>query len=221
MSWVWSSSKSQGIDRLVLLAIADAANDEGNQAWPSIATLKAKTGLSERTVQRSITSLVELGELAVQRNAGRKGVNVYSVTMTPPSESHPGAVTPRQADTPSERRLTPVSVTPSPRQADTRTVLEPSKNRPGPRKRGTRIPEDFKPTPADIAWQREKGLSDALARRETEKFVNYWQAKSGSNAVKLDWSRTWRNWMLEALDRAPRERSAPAADTNWMTVGAR
>lgn len=31
---------------------------------------------------------------------------------------------------------------------------------------------------------------------EFEKFKNYWLAKSGSGASKLDWLATWRNWFL-------------------------
>jgi len=37
-------------------------------------------------------------------------------------------------------------------------------------------------------------------RRETEKFRNYWRAKTGQSATKLDWEATWRNWMLKAAD---------------------
>jgi hypothetical protein len=29
-----------------------------------------------------------------------------------------------------------------------------------------------------------------------EQFKNYWIAKSGKDATKLDWSATWRNWVL-------------------------
>lgn len=81
----------------------------------------------------------------------------------------------------------------------------PSADAPKPR-RATRLPEDWAPTEVDIDWQRKKNISDAVARREFERFVNYWRAK-GSNATKLDWSLTWHNWLLDAADRA-----APAND---------
>jgi hypothetical protein len=126
MSWVWESSRSEGIDRLVLLAIADCAADHGGDSWPSIATLVDKTKLGERTVQRAIKRLAELGELTVKSNAGKHGVNVYRIDM-----SHPVGTTPRHRDTPSERH--PVDESKGgvrddvdPRQSDTRTVLEPS-----------------------------------------------------------------------------------------------
>jgi hypothetical protein len=33
---------------------------------------------------------------------------------------------------------------------------------------------------------------------EVENFVDYWTARSGSGAVKLDWDATWRTWVRRA-----------------------
>ena len=46
MNWVWNHSRSRHGARLVLLAIADCASGDGGNAWPSVAELKRKTGLS-------------------------------------------------------------------------------------------------------------------------------------------------------------------------------
>ena len=35
-------------------------------------------------------------------------------------------------------------------------------------------------------------------RAEALKFANYWAAKSGGSATKIDWKRTWLNWCLQA-----------------------
>jgi hypothetical protein len=72
-----------------------------------------------------------------------------------------------------------------------------------PHKRGTRIPKDWKPSTEDVAWQRESGISDLLARRELPKFCDYWVAKT-RDATKLDWSATWRNWLRTAVEREPK-----------------
>ncbi|WP_207796603.1 DUF1376 domain-containing protein [Sphingomonas oleivorans] len=63
-------------------------------------------------------------------------------------------------------------------------------------KRASRLPADFA-MPADwIAWaQDERGWSDADARTEGASFTDYWHAKSGRDATKLDWQATWRNWV--------------------------
>lgn len=83
MSWVWEHSNAEPTDRLVLLAIADCANDSGSDAYPSFAKLASKTGLHPRSVQRSVTRLVEIGELEMAVNAGPRGCNRYRVTMKP------------------------------------------------------------------------------------------------------------------------------------------
>ena len=65
------------------------------------------------------------------------------------------------------------------------------------RKRATRIAEDFEITQPMRDWAAEKtpGIDLGL---ETEKFINYWVAKSGKDATKVDWTATWRNWILNA-----------------------
>jgi len=37
-------------------------------------------------------------------------------------------------------------------------------------------------------------------RREAEKFADYWHAKAGKEARKLDWYLTWKNWIRRADD---------------------
>lgn len=81
MSWVWKNSRSRGIQRLVLLSIADQANDAG-EAWPSVASIAARCQISERSVQRNIRYLADLEELAVEpreRENGGCSSNLYRV----------------------------------------------------------------------------------------------------------------------------------------------
>lgn len=70
-----------------------------------------------------------------------------------------------------------------------------------PRKRGTRIPEPFMVTGEMRAWAAENvpGLNVDLS---TQKFTNYWRAKAGRDAAKLDWPATWRNWLLNDHERS-------------------
>ena len=83
MNAVWKHSKADGRARLVLLAIADHQGEIG--AWPSIATLAKMVNASERSVQRDIQELVELGELRVElQNAPTRQQyksNLYWVTL--------------------------------------------------------------------------------------------------------------------------------------------
>jgi len=73
---------------------------------------------------------------------------------------------------------------------------------PKPPDRGTRLPEDFAVTSAMVAWARAN-TPGVDGRWETEKFVDYWAAKTGKDATKKDWVRAWRNWMRGAHDRLP------------------
>jgi hypothetical protein len=84
-----------------------------------------------------------------------------------------------------------------------------------PRKRATRLPDDWKPTEKDTAWQHEHGIDDVTARREAEKFRDYWRAKAGRDATKIDWSATWRNWLRNVLERTPQRPGAQQSRAIW------
>lgn len=103
MSAVWDLKLST-FEKLVMLALADCANDEG-ECWPSIATLCRKTGAGERTVQRSINSLILQGMLKRIIIVG-KG-NRYWL-----DPRHSG--TPATKSPPPETTLTPATVAPKP-----------------------------------------------------------------------------------------------------------
>lgn len=87
---------------------------------------------------------------------------------------------------------------------DARAEHAPAIARPreSPTTRGTRLPVDFHVTPDMVAWAREK-TPGVDGRRETERFIDYWSAKTGKDATKRDWVATWRNWMRTAHDRLP------------------
>lgn len=82
MSRVWDHSKQSGTPLLLLLAIADFANDDG-MAWPGVETLAKKIRMSERYVHRLVKELSEAGELRIEYKAGKNGTNQYWVTIDP------------------------------------------------------------------------------------------------------------------------------------------
>lgn len=124
---------------------------------------------------------------------------------------NPGCPTPKNSDT---RRVvgtkakgvvtathTPQPTTPVPSRTASAMPPAPTGEAKPAQKRGTRLPEDFAVTDDMRAWFAEncRGVDGP---RETEKFRNYWRAKSGKDATKIDWPATWRNWMLTAAERA-------------------
>ena len=81
MSQVWKHSKHAGGSLLVLLALADFANDEGI-CYPAQKTLAKKSRLSGRQVRRTVGEIVGSGELAIVRAGRGRGLKtVYRVIV--------------------------------------------------------------------------------------------------------------------------------------------
>ena len=82
MTWAWGLMELDQSQTLVLLALADAANDEG-VCWPSQAEIGRKARLKDRAVRNQIRSLEAARLLSVSRRAtpqGRK-TNVYRLNI--------------------------------------------------------------------------------------------------------------------------------------------
>jgi hypothetical protein len=86
------------------------------------------------------------------------------------------------------------------------------KTRPSGSGKGTEIVPDFLPPPEAIRSMREElGLNPDEMRAETEKFRDYFLAKSGPDRLKRDWVAAWRGWMRRSGEFAFRASpSAPA-----------
>ena len=92
VSWVLDYSKSRLAARLVLLSIANHANRDGENAWPSIPTIAHEAHISERQAQRALVELAAIGELVIYLQAGPGKRNVYRVVIGGDNLS-PGVVT--------------------------------------------------------------------------------------------------------------------------------
>lgn len=69
---------------------------------------------------------------------------------------------------------------------------------------GSRLPKDFEIPPDWIAWAvEEASISEVSARREASKFCDFWWAKAGKDAAKVDWLATWRGWVRRAVEQRP------------------
>lgn len=85
ITWVWDHSMSEGTDRLVMLALADSADDAGS-CWPSMLTLARKAKVNERTVRRSIRTLEGMGEVSTVAGGGTTS-NRYRILLDPRVQS--------------------------------------------------------------------------------------------------------------------------------------
>jgi DNA-binding transcriptional regulator YhcF (GntR family) len=70
MSYVWDIPEFKGSDKLVMLCLADHADDDG-LCWPSIDTIARKSGVSSTTVKATLKKL-ETGGWIFKRNQFKK-----------------------------------------------------------------------------------------------------------------------------------------------------
>lgn len=82
MADVWDHSQQTGTHLLMLLALADHANDAG-ECWPVINRLAAKCRVNRRQARYLIKDLEEAGELRIERGQGRGHPSVYTVKGAP------------------------------------------------------------------------------------------------------------------------------------------
>ena len=68
-------------------------------------------------------------------------------------------------------------------------------------RRGTRLSDEWQPSEQDIAYALDRGMTRERIATEAEKFKNYWTAKTGQGATKINWHSTWRNWVLTSVER--------------------
>jgi hypothetical protein len=79
MQAVFDHSQSQHSSRLVLLAIADGCDHTGAGCWSGKKRLAEMANVDRATVTRSIITLCEMGELAVEERPGR--TNLYRILL--------------------------------------------------------------------------------------------------------------------------------------------
>lgn len=100
MTKAWEQSSLKATELVLLLALADAANDEG-YCWPTMPTLEKKSRLKERTVQYLLTKLEQVGDITIlERGTGRKSSR-YRV--------HPGAANSAPLSTTRDAQSTPLN----------------------------------------------------------------------------------------------------------------
>ena len=122
MNWAWQLHLKPTI-KFVLMALADAADDEGN-CWPSVPTLSHKTCMDERSVQRILKTLRDNSFIEVQarfRNDGSPTSNKYRLAM----KSTGDKLSPLQRQ---ENHQVVTAIPPLGGNAVTLTTTEPSLN---------------------------------------------------------------------------------------------
>ena len=192
-----------------------------------------------------ITSASEIAEIVgITDRAVRKVRNSRTGTQVPPGTPGPelqdrsGTPVPKTElqdrnsgsalarannESPSEISLTEEVkiLPPNPHDAETPPVAKPKATR----TRGSRLdptwqlPDDWR------MWARTifPGSTDEQVTCQADQFRDYWIAKPGAMACKLDWEATWRNWCrrgLSAADsvRQPQHTGAYKSRIDWSKL---
>lgn len=200
MSQVWDNGPEKQGHLLVMLALADYADDAG-KCWPSIASIAAKARMSERGVQKIIRALEVDGWLKIDTGNGRHGCNQYTINPERHSgfqaSKNPEPRSPRTTFTPNDDAETPneSAKNPEPRSPEpSLTIIDPSENinaRAKP-KRKTQIPEDAVLSEKMESIARNEGISQQEAETQFDRFKGYCIANAKTYA---SWDAAWRNWL--------------------------
>lgn len=185
MSLVWSLDLPDS-QKIVLLALADCANDEGH-CWPSMASLSKKCSKGERTIQGVVKELVAAGHLTRKEVPG-KGCNYYVHPRSRCAPATPADSAPRRTCAPQGTTQTPAAAADKP----SRTIINKTK--------GTRaIPDDWQPREFGKATKSKAvvdGWPPGEIETQTERFVAHHRAR-GNEFV--DWQDAWSTWVLNSV----------------------
>lgn len=198
VSQVWSLSLPP-VQKLVLLKMADCANDEGGNAFPSVARVAAECGVSDRTVQRTLRELEAAGYIAVSRREADHRPRCYAVKI-------------ERGDKLSGRQSRQSGVTLTTERGDTAMSPDPScdpsidpseVSKPAARAKTSK--DD--PTDEAFVFEAVAQFGDALGgeaevRREIESALNHTASKKAINK---------RRYVLAWLSRAVKFRAERAA----------
>jgi len=86
--------------------------------------------------------------------------------------------------------------------------------------RGKRLPADWQPTPELVAFVTAE-CPNVDGRSETASFCDYWHAKAGRDALRVDWSLTYQKWMRDEQKRSrgrPRSNSSSRPSTTDQRI---
>jgi hypothetical protein len=120
LTCVFDQSAARGSARLVLVVLADRA-DENGRCWPGLADIARRSGLeTERAVRRALAKLVRLGEVTIDPGGGRGRTNVYTLRLPAPGPEtrtgaqgfSPAGTPPRGAENPCAPRAKPLRAAP-------------------------------------------------------------------------------------------------------------
>ena len=208
MNKVWDTHCETHTQKLILISLADNANDQG-VCWPSIDYMALRCDLSRQAVINQIEHLTKLGFIKVRKSDGH--VNVYEFL---PFDAVPvNAVDPSTPLTPPVNAVDPhpsTPLTPPVNAVDPNRKeppFEPSENRQGS---SNPVQRRFKKPTLEQVKVAAKNID--LPTSEAEKFVLYYESNGwrvGKNPMK-SWPHALQNWKTHWLEYGQNNRPSYA-----------
>lgn len=197
------SQDEQSVFNMVLLRIYDVDGPIGDDAR----TLGHRCKISEKRASVALERLVKIGKIT-RRNGKLSNENCEAELKrrSTAAASASGAAKKKWQKNEVKQRNDPCDRIANAKRGQTDLDLDKDSEVKEGRKvearaRATRLPSDWTPSPDLTAYANARGFEGAALDRVVEKFRNYWTAKSGKDATKIDWSATFRNWIITEQER--------------------
>lgn len=189
MSDVFLHSQSTLADRLVLIALADIADDDGvTRNSPSVEEIALKARISRAQTYRCIQSLIDKNELqkVTEGGHGTGTRSSYRVVVLGSQIENLGS----QIETESQ-----IETLETAKSTGDTSSLE-NNDLPRPKKRRSRAPSTFPLTDFLRRWAQNVGFTGDL-EWETQRFLDYHRSKG---SLFLDWTAAWRTWIRNSVE---------------------
>jgi hypothetical protein len=187
MNQVWDMELAAS-QKIVLLALADQANDEG-YCWPAIPTIARRCSRSERTIFAMLLELETGGHLSRRQRTGTSTVYIIhpdslagGENLAPPANFAP---IPLQ-----ELHPTPANLAPKPSMNHQGTTIFGKKP-----KNKSQFPDGFEPIMTGLTKEAVDNWPAHRIKHELAQFADYHKSRG---SLMLDWQAAWRTWARNA-----------------------
>lgn len=219
--WAWDCRGLTPAQRLVLLALAEHA-DEAGGCWPSLSRLAARAEVDRRTVTRCLAALEARGLIHRARSRPQRTLYRLAVGASPtqaPARDEETAWGSEPMPLDDGRAIALDLLDPTVRNPRTGgvTLLERGQQTPKRRSDPARpIPPDWGPGARVLSWAAKQGIARDWVQDQVEEFVAYW-SDTGSHRTSWDATFIQRLQTLQArtTQRPPHEPTGRLADKDY------
>jgi len=208
--WAWSRRGLTPAQRLVLLALAERANDRGDSCFPSLRQLELMTELSRRRITKALSGLE--GRLIERDRGGPRRSTSYRLLLSVPSEGERPSADGELNSLPVGREQRPPgnSVPPNRHRTEHEPSLcsdvtpRPANAAGGNRRKSSPIQPDWRPGERVFDWATKQGVTRDWVEAQIDEFVVYW---TDTREARKSWDATFINRLQALWSKQPKEQA--------------